>query len=136
MCTVDECTEERRLQVDSTSQRQPAASLAPWTDGQCYQLGTRGPCTGHEQFIVVRDTMRPNCVRLSVELTVLPNATGRPGCETDHWGNCEAGVEVSTTSNVLRDALLKNAKRYSPLNKAQMKQAGLHEVRRHKQSQW
>jgi len=135
---VDECTEERRL-TDSSSplpqrprsqqQRQQPISFARWTDGQCYELGTRGPCSGHEQFVVPRATMRPDCVRLSIELTVLPKTTDRPGCKTDHWGNCEAGVEVSTTPNELKDALLKNAKKYG--QKAQIRRPSLPEVRRY-----
>jgi len=139
ICTVDECTEERRL-TDSSSplplqrsrsqqQRQQSISLARWTDGQCYELGTRGPCSGQEQFVVPRATMRPDCVRLSIELTVLPKTTDRPGCKTDHWGNCEAGVEVSTTPNELKDALLKNAKKYS--QRAQIRRTSLSEVRRY-----
>ncbi|XP_003240756.1 uncharacterized protein LOC100574996 [Acyrthosiphon pisum] len=138
ICTVDECAKERRL-TDSSSpmlqrssseqQRRQPVSLARWTDGQCYELGTRGPCTGHEQFAVLRATMRPDCVRLSIELTVLPKTTDRPGCKTDHWGNCEEGVEVSTTPNELKDALLKNAKKFS--QRAQIRRASMLEVRRH-----
>jgi len=138
ICTVDDCAEERRL-TDSSSlmsqrsglqqQRWQPTSLARWIDGQCYELGTRGPCTGHEQFAIARATMQPDCVRLSVELTVLPKTTDRPGCQTDHWGNCEEGIEVSTTPNELKDALLKNAKRYS--QKMQMIRSSLREVHRH-----
>lgn len=139
ICTVDECIEERRL-TDSSSplpqrshsqqqqQRQQPISLARWTDGQCYELGTRGPCSGHEQFVVPLDTMRPDCARLSIELTVLPKTTDRPGCKTDHWGNCEPGVEVSTSPNELKDALLKNAKKYG--QRAQIRRPSLPEVRR------
>jgi len=135
---VDECIEERRL-TDSSSplpqrslsqqQRQQPISLARWTDGQCYELGTRGPCSGQEQFVVPLDTMRPDCARLSIELTVLPKTTDRPGCKTDHWGNCEPGVEVSTTPNELKDALLKNAKKYG--QRAQIRRPILPEVRRY-----
>ncbi|KAE9525928.1 hypothetical protein AGLY_013977, partial [Aphis glycines] len=134
ICTVDDCAEERRL-TDSLSlmsqqsglqqQRWQPTSLARWIDGQCYELGTRGPCTGHEQFAMSRATMQPDCVRLSVVLTVLPKTTDRPGCQTDHWGNCEEGIEVSTTPNELKDALLMNAKRYS--QKMQMTRSSLRE---------
>ncbi|XP_025193308.1 uncharacterized protein LOC112593186 isoform X2 [Melanaphis sacchari] len=123
VCAEDDCAEERRLARDSPSssspmsrrsgaqeQRpQPTYSLARWTDGQCYELGTRGPCTGREQFAVLRATARPGCARLSVELTVLPETTD--GCETDHWGDCVEGVEVWTSSDELRDALLQSANR-------------------------
>jgi len=129
---VDECAKERRLTDSSSSLPQrssSAVSLARWTDGQCYELGTRGPCTSQEQFAVLRATMRPDCVRLSIELTVLPKTTDRPGCKTDHWGNCEEGVEVSTTPNEVKDALLKNAKKFS--QRAQVRRASMLEVRRH-----
>uniref|UniRef100_A0A2S2NIH5 DUF4789 domain-containing protein n=1 Tax=Schizaphis graminum TaxID=13262 RepID=A0A2S2NIH5_SCHGA len=138
VCAVDDCAEERRRWTADTSSQRPdvmrqqrgqPTSVARWTDGRCYELGTRGPCTGHEQLAVVRGAMmRPECVRLSVELTVLPKTTDRPGCQTDHWGNCETGVEVSTAPNELKDALLKNAKRYN--GQMTTRRANVHGVRR------
>jgi len=109
-CTVDRCGTERRWNDPfkpkrsgwQTRQQQQEATtiIAPWTDGRCYELGTRGPCAGKEQFVVVRDTMRPGCVNPATVLDLFSNkrpettatTTAQP-CFTDHLGKCVDAVE-------------------------------------------
>lgn len=102
----------------SKQQRRKPVSLSRWTDGKCYELGTQGPCPGQQQFVVLHATMRPDCVRLSIELSLLPtNTPGNttnftsttPGCMTNHEFKCEKNVEVSTEQNTVQQVLRENA---------------------------
>jgi len=135
-CTADPCVVERGWNDASkskqsrwqTKQQKQEATIAPWIDGRCYELGTRGPCTGNEQFIVLRDTMKPSCVNPATMLDLFSNKrletsmTTQP-CFTDHLGKCVESVEFQTndTSYGFVAQLRESAERHSKRDKKKKK---------------
>lgn len=75
------------------SQQLQQPIVVPWTDGKCYELGTQGPCNDDEEFVVLQDTMRPNCTNTAVELALLEE-----GCIKNHAGKCQEEIKIQTTT--------------------------------------
>lgn len=81
------------LQRQKLERRQPVN--VQWTDGSCYEVGSQGPCSDNEQFVVFQDTMRPGCTSsVSIELNL-----AKGGCLKNHTGACQDRIEFQTSGS-------------------------------------